>query len=762
MCAKRLMVVFISLFSLVCPACLGNVYPVPTVTKKLAPLGPDKSAIDMSEYATIDITVSGDTVYEQSGVETAVVIALDESGSMDDLCTHSRAAAKTVVNSLNPMDKVALVTFSTNAQKVVSLTTQHAQAIAAINNLPSPDGMTNVKAAFDLANTILLQDKTAIKKIVILFTDGMPTPLTQIDQLDDKKSFLNANNINYYTAGYGDFSKAWLKDLAEDTGGEFCAPTSPDDISVCFKTFWEEASQYVHAQQVIVNEVLSANFEVKPGSCTYSTGGGVKELKEFADGMEAAKSNFYSTGTLTTPPIYELPKGRTFNLSFAVKPKTCQPVLAKLPVNDEKKTYLAFKYGAGEFKVTPPQFNQEYIPVNPCGVYIDKNFEQINRVVTIEIRNTFQDRNVNDIHVVDILGEHVYGDAYVATPFTYGTLGQVVWPHYPPGSSWEPDGVEWRFFNGVPATQYQKYPPHDWSITSHGYIEPNTNLKLSLPIVAKASAEGKSPVTINKGRVLDPDVPQEGAQISFWYYFEHAADKIPSEQVGKYTYNYSYEDLPFGFSDQWGSKRHVVIYLPELEVLTLPPQWPIVGETSGPTYFVVDDFESYGISDSLVKKWTDGLTNRTGSSIEPGVAPNHPTHSGMQSIRFAYDNASSPHYSEIERTWDTPEDWTGYGIRALSLWIHGTSSNAVEPVYVGVQDSAGRAAVAYSDDNRTLLTEDGWMEWSLDLEVFAGGVDLASVQTMYVGIGESGASRPGGTGFVYVDDIRLCSESDAY
>lgn len=542
-------------------------YPVVKVTKSLSPLGPDKKGIDILESATVNIKIEGDSIQNPKGLD--VVLVLDESGSMKKLSKYSRSAAKNVVSLLNPSVKVALVTFSTKAQIVVPLTTQHKKVNSAIDKLPSPVGKTNVKEAFDFANSMLNKDKTAIKKTVFLFTDGMPTPITQADLIRKEIPFLNANNINYFTAGYGNFTKTWLMELAEDTGGQFCDPKTPDYIKKCFEDFWKEASKFAHAQQVMINEVLSGHFKVKHGSLKYSSS--LKtQPKYLEDAMKTAAKKFYSTGILKTPPIYELPAGKTFHISFDVIAKTCKPKLVKLPVNDINKTYLKYKYGGKSFNIKHPQFNQVYIPVNACGVYVDKKFEMVNRIITIEIRNTFQDRNINDIHVVEILGKHVSPNTGAATPFKYGTLGQVAWPHYPPGSTWETDGMEWRFFDGIPASAPQKYPPHSWKITSHGYIKPNTKLTLSLPVIAKASAKGKSPVTINKEMILDPDNTQKGASISFWYKYEFGEPHKKSEQVGKYKYKYTYENLPG--TGKWGSKRHVIIYLPKYEVLALPPK----------------------------------------------------------------------------------------------------------------------------------------------------------------------------------------------
>ena len=48
----------------------------------------------------------------------------------------------------------------------------------------------------------------------------------------------------------------------------------------------------------------------------------------------------------------------------------------------------------------------------------------------------------------------------------------------------------------------------------------------------------------------------------------------------------------------------------------------------------------------------------------------------------------------------------------------------------------------------------GWNEWVIDLAAF--GVNLANVNTVAIGVGTQNApAHGGGTGMIYIDDIRL-------
>jgi hypothetical protein len=86
----------------------------------------------------------------------------------------------------------------------------------------------------------------------------------------------------------------------------------------------------------------------------------------------------------------------------------------------------------------------------------------------------------------------------------------------------------------------------------------------------------------------------------------------------------------------------------------------------------------------------------------------------------------------------------------------GIASNAAEPLYVAVSNSAGTAAVVVHDDP-TAATIDTWMEWVIPLQAFADqGVVLTDVDRIAIGLGTQGnITIPGGSGKMFFDDIRL-------
>ena len=123
-----------------------------------------------------------------------------------------------------------------------------------------------------------------------------------------------------------------------------------------------------------------------------------------------------------------------------------------------------------------------------------------------------------------------------------------------------------------------------------------------------------------------------------------------------------------------------------------------------------------------------------------------------------YDNSGAggvARYSETGRSWAVPQDWTREGVKALTLWVHGDPCNSPEPLYVALQDSPGQVRVATHPEPAAVQAA-GWHEWNIDLRNFRNaGVDLKSVNKLYIGVGDRVSPRPGGTGKLYIDDIRL-------
>jgi hypothetical protein len=189
-------------------------------------------------------------------------------------------------------------------------------------------------------------------------------------------------------------------------------------------------------------------------------------------------------------------------------------------------------------------------------------------------------------------------------------------------------------------------------------------------------------------------------------------------------------------------------------------------------FIVVDDFEDYtdDVSSRIFQTWRDGYGfsepapgypgNGTGSAVgysQPPFAEQTIVHGGGQSMPLAYDNTGAggkARYSETQREWPSPQDWTRNNVKALTLYFYGDPNNAAEQLYVAVEDNAGHVKVVNHPELDSVLRA-SWQEWNIELTQFsAAGVNLKAIKKMYIGLGNRSSPKAGGTGTIYIDDIR--------
>ena len=109
-------------------------------------------------------------------------------------------------------------------------------------------------------------------------------------------------------------------------------------------------------------------------------------------------------------------------------------------------------------------------------------------------------------------------------------------------------------------------------------------------------------------------------------------------------------------------------------------------------------------------------------------------------------------FSNVTMTGNISGQWTHQDI--------GIISNAAEPLYVSISNASGAPAVVANADPAA-ATIDAWTNWRVLLQAFADqGINLTNVDKLAIGLGsQSGMASPGGSGTVYIDDIRLyCPE----
>jgi len=205
------------------------------------------------------------------------------------------------------------------------------------------------------------------------------------------------------------------------------------------------------------------------------------------------------------------------------------------------------------------------------------------------------------------------------------------------------------------------------------------------------------------------------------------------------------------------------------EVNNANPDSPWIGNVWSFTtanFIVVDDFEAYndldvGVegSNRIFMTWIDGYEQPTNGStvgyLDPPFCEQTIVHSGRQSMPLFYDNSGPAYSSEATLPLTETRDWTEEGVGVLTLWLYGDPANAAESMYVAVSNATGPTAVVYQDnpDAATIRT---WTKWNINLEDISNqGVVLTNVDRLAIGFGNRNNPQAGGSGMVFIDDIRL-------
>ena len=149
-----------------------------------------------------------------------IVLVLDQSGSMgDDFGNTTRQAAmKQAVNNFitsvernsGEKHRIAIVTFGSDASQREDWTYVNAQGADeltdSIDRLPrNPEGATNVAAGMTRAATLMNSARDNAEKVVIVFTDGVPTESSEFDTDVANKAIKTALSLkktaSVYTIG---------------------------------------------------------------------------------------------------------------------------------------------------------------------------------------------------------------------------------------------------------------------------------------------------------------------------------------------------------------------------------------------------------------------------------------------------------------------------------------------------------------------------------------------------------------------------------
>ncbi len=175
--------------------------------------------------------------------------------------------------------------------------------------------------------------------------------------------------------------------------------------------------------------------------------------------------------------------------------------------------------------------------------------------------------------------------------------------------------------------------------------------------------------------------------------------------------------------------------------------------TTGPALFV-EDFESIADNAQMATTWVDNIP---GAGLDYTFLDTGTVYQGAKAMRLEYQNQYDPFLTEATRTFDTAQDWTVSWADTLGITFRGKRDNVEQPLYVRVEDAAGKQATVTHPATYAVQSEP-WRTWDIDLsEVSKAGVDLKTVKKLTVGVGNGKTSGQADkdVDMIYVDTISL-------
>jgi Ca-activated chloride channel homolog len=184
----------------------------------------------------------------------SVFICIDTSGSMastDVLPTRAQAAAaaaRAFINEAPAGIKIGLIAFAGGAELVAPLSANKAATLAALDDLPSPNGATAIGDALDMAAEQLPPEG---HRVVILITDGVSNTGTDPQQAAQD---LGAHHIPIYTIGIGTpngdviggeqstIDEGALESYAQVSGGAYARAENAEELRAALSRLGRETT----------------------------------------------------------------------------------------------------------------------------------------------------------------------------------------------------------------------------------------------------------------------------------------------------------------------------------------------------------------------------------------------------------------------------------------------------------------------------------------------------------------------------------------
>ncbi len=217
-----------------------------------------------------------------------LALAIDTSGSMSGAgIENARAAAASILDQLQPGDRLSVVVFHSKTEVLLPVTTiedgkltEIRDRIAAMKASGTTDMATGLGTAINLAVSARIPD--GVNRVVLL-SDGVPNDPTNIVPLAQNAA---QNHVAITTMGLGlEYDETLLAQVARSSGGSFHFIEKPEAVA---KVFREEV---LRMQRVVARNL---NMTLVPGP-----GVDIREVLGFDAAMHGNRGRYVGLGELS-------------------------------------------------------------------------------------------------------------------------------------------------------------------------------------------------------------------------------------------------------------------------------------------------------------------------------------------------------------------------------------------------------------------------------------------------------------------------------
>ena len=192
---------------------------------------------------------SVETVLDQQ-IGVGVILVIDTSGSMEgEPIVSARNAARGFVESLEPADQAAIISFANGVTVESALSADRGATLAALDRLAAVGNTalySGVVQAVEQARTAGLP-----RKVIILLSDGLDFGGASQNTRQEALALAAEARVPVYAIGLGDdIDRPFLQELASASGGAFIEAPAPSRIP----EIYDQLSQLLRSQYVLTIE----------------------------------------------------------------------------------------------------------------------------------------------------------------------------------------------------------------------------------------------------------------------------------------------------------------------------------------------------------------------------------------------------------------------------------------------------------------------------------------------------------------------------